>query len=514
MASIDGSANDSTLAERYRVLLEIGRSLAGTLSEDDLYRAIYRETARVLQADGFYIAVYDPARDRARVVFYADRGQEKEESIEYRGSDSEVIRTGSPSMVEDRLELHSLIVLGEEDTEITRSAISAPMRYKGRVVGAVSAQSYRPRAYSQADVELLQGIGDVAAVAVENARHVAEIQRRRREAERLEEIGRALSRSLDAQEVLEKVIQAATHLLEADSATVWLLEREESPPGWVARVGACTRVLDLPGGSIRVPPALVERVVRRREAITVDDLHQAEAIPDILKERLGSGTRSGLLVPLVTGDRVVGALSAGSAEHRLFTREDEQLLWRLASQAAVSLENARLHQKLQALSLTDPLTGLPNRRHLEIELERESAAAGRGRSLCVVLFDLDNFKQYNDRLGHMAGDEVLRCLGAILHTESRAMNLVARFGGDEFVSLLSDTDEEGARNHAERVAAAVARHPFMEPHGITISYGIARHGAEGDTGEELLRKADEALYRSKANRPGRSGSRSMTPGTR
>lgn len=499
MPPSESRSNDPSPVERYRVLLEIGRSLAGTLSEDDLYRAIYRETARVVEADGFYIAVYNPETDLARVVFYADRGEEREVSIEYRGSDSEVIRTASPSVVEDRLELHSLIVLGEEESEITRSAISAPLRHKGRVVGAISTQSYRPRAYGQEDVELLQGIADLAAIAVENARYVAEIQRRRREAERLEEIGRALTRSLDAQEVLEKVIQAATHLLEADTATVWLLERVETPPpGWIVRVGACTRILDLPDGSLRVPAALAELVIRRREALRVDDVQATEEIPAVLRERLG--TRSGVLVPLVTGDRVIGALSAGTREARHFTQEDEQLLWRLASQAAVSLENARLHQRLQALSLTDPLTGLPNRRHLEIELEREIAAAGRGRSLSLVLFDLDNFKQYNDRLGHMAGDEVLRCLGAILNTESRAMNLVSRFGGDEFVSLLSDTDEEGARNHAERVASAVARHPFMEPHGITISYGIARFGIDGATGEELLRVADQSLYRSKGSR--------------
>ena len=479
-------------AERYRVLLEIGRSLAGTLSEDDVYRAV--------EADGFYIAVYDAETDRARVVFYADRGEEREVSIEYRGSDSEVIRTASPSVVEDRLELHSLIVLGEEDTDITRSAILAPLLHKGRVVGAISTQSYRPRAYGREDVELLQGIADLAAVAVENARYVAELKRRRREAERLEEIGRALTRSLDATEVMEKVVQATTHLLEADTSTVWLLERVETPPpGWVVRVGACTQRLDLPD-ALRVPQELVELIIRRRDSLRVDDIPSSNLVPEILKERLG--TRSGLLVPLVTGDRVIGALSAGTRESHRFTSEDEQLLWRLASQAAVSLENARLHARLQALSLTDPLTGLPNRRHLEIELEREVAAAGRGRSLSLVLFDLDRFKQYNDRLGHMAGDEVLRCLGAILATESRAMNLVSRFGGDEFVSLLSDTDEEGARNHAERVASAVARHPFMEPHGITISYGIARFGVDGVTGEELLRVADESLYRAKAARRG------------
>ena len=172
------------LAERYRVLLEIGRTLTGTLGPDDLFRAIYRETARVVEASGFYIALYDEPTDLATVIFYADRGVERRVEISYKGSESSVMRDGQPTIISDRVQAHSLMVLGDEDTEITRSAISVPLLTQDRVIGALSCQSYQPNAYDEDDLELLQGIADLAAVAIENAHYFAEIEARRREAER------------------------------------------------------------------------------------------------------------------------------------------------------------------------------------------------------------------------------------------------------------------------------------------------------------------------------------------
>ncbi len=152
------------------------------------------------------------------------------------------------------------------------------------------------------------------------------------------------------------------------------------------------------------------------------------------------------------------------------------------------------------MSLTDPLTGLPNRRHLELHLSQELAAARRGRKLSVVLFDLDNFKQYNDTLGHLAGDEVLSAVGDVLAGETRAMNLVARYGGDEFLAVLSDTSVEGARQHADRVAARVAKHPSLGPAGITLSAGVAGFDDRTSSIAELIQAADEDMYRSKASK--------------
>jgi diguanylate cyclase (GGDEF)-like protein len=167
----------------------------------------------------------------------------------------------------------------------------------------------------------------------------------------------------------------------------------------------------------------------------------------------------------------------------------------------VALANARLHESIRALSLTDPLTDLPNRRHMDMQLRREVAAARRGRHVCVALFDLNDFKGLNDRLGHVVGDHILRHFGRILTSETRAMNLAARYGGDEFITILTDVPRAGAENHAKRVERRLAAHSELSKYGVTVSYGIAEFDpVKMFEVEDLIQEADRDLYRAKEAR--------------
>lgn len=494
MAQAETNTARSTIAERYRVLLDIGHNLARTLSTQHLYRSIYKETARVLEAAGFYVSLYDKEKDLATVVFYADQGIERNVAISYRGSDSDVLRGGRGTIVYDRVENRSLMVLGEEGTEITRSAISAPLIYEGEVVGTISTQSYQPRAYREEDLELLQGIADLAAVAINNAWHVTELDARRREAERIEEIGRAISSSLDAKEVLRAVIDAVLELLQADGSTVWLME------GGSARVAASGGKLRLTEGSQwAIPDPVRQAVVLDRRTLLVEDLLNSGFLPPDERRRVQA--QSALLVPLVLDDEVAGGLSAVKLEAASISQEEVDLLLRLASQASVALMNARLHESIQALSLTDPLTDLPNRRHMDMHLKREVAAARRGRNVCVVLFDLNDFKAHNDRLGHVVGDRILRRFGSLLLGETRAMNLAARYGGDEFISILTELPRVGAELHAHRVVSRVQEDPELSHYGVSVSYGIGEFDpATMFEVEDLVKAADSQLYQAKMGR--------------
>lgn len=483
----------ATFQERYSVLVDVARVLNSTLRTGELYRAIHQQAIRVLDCTGFYIALYDEAEDMATVVFAAERGEASFPGLRYRGSESPAIREGRPAISHTgEIAARQFAALGVHVP--SRCSLHAPMVREGRVLGLISAHSEVEDQYAWEDLELLAAIGDLAAVAVENARHLGQMERRRREAERLEEIGRALTSSLELSHVLGRIVEAAVELLRVDSASVWLFREGMAELAMAGGDPAAAPGRDV----VPVPEEIFRRILGIRTPLILDDVSTSDIVPPELRSIVR--TRSAAVVPLRLETRVLGALALGQVEPRAFGPADLRLLERLADQAAIAVENARLHAEIRALSLTDPLTGLPNRRQLELYLEREFAAARRGRALSVVLFDLDHFKEYNDAEGHQAGDVALQRFAEVLMSQTRTMNLVARLGGDEFVAVLSGSDEEGARHQVERVRRAMARDPVLER--IGVSAGLAGYRDSLDSPWQIIAEADRSLYRAKADRAG------------
>lgn len=152
-------------------------------------------------------------------------------------------------------------------------------------------------------------------------------------------------------------------------------------------------------------------------------------------------------------------------------------------------------REAEQMALTDSLTGMPNRRHSVVFVEAAFAAAQRGVALTVVLFDLDRFKVFNDTRGHLAGDEALKKVSHILMASTRRMNLTARWGGEEFLSMLSETPLEGGVIFAERVLAEI--HEVFPDGAVTVSAGVARYHQGMDSPARLLHAADQAMYAAK-----------------
>jgi diguanylate cyclase (GGDEF)-like protein len=184
--------------------------------------------------------------------------------------------------------------------------------------------------------------------------------------------------------------------------------------------------------------------------------------------------------------------------------------WRIAGGVAVAFIAASLglgalaemlrRQKSSAMQLAfrDVLTGLPNRRMVDLFLQQHFAASQRGQPLTLAIFDLDRFKNYNDTYGHAAGDEALEAFGDILKRQTRDSDIAGRYGGEEFLAILPSSDAEGARQYAERVREALARHELPSGTRITVSAGVAVSGPTMSDASELVRAADAALYQAKA----------------
>lgn len=211
-----------------------------------------------------------------------------------------------------------------------------------------------------------------------------------------------------------------------------------------------------------------------------------------------------LSVPMKHKDRVVGVLNFSRPEVNAFSAEEIKLLISVASQAALAIANARLYQETVELSLTDPLTGIHNRRHLFARLDMELARAQRfGTEVSLLMIDIDHFKHFNDSFGHPAGDEVLRGVARVIESSIRRIDTVARVGGEEFVVVLPGTGKADAAEVADKLRRAVERTSFaggeQQPGGrVTISLGYCTYPADAGDALLLVEAADRALYASKS----------------
>ena len=217
---------------------------------------------------------------------------------------------------------------------------------------------------------------------------------------------------------------------------------------------------------------------------------------------------SALAVPLIAHRELVGTMTLYSGRRRHWGSETQRVFALYAAQVAIAIANARLLGESRRLASDDPLTGLTNRRVLVERLEAETAEARRhGDAFCVILCDVDGLKAVNDTAGHLVGDSVLRSVAATLRSTARAEDVVARFGGDEFVLLLPRTGLDAARALVKRLGDELPEQTYMwggMPHALPrVSFGIAAFPEDGLLADHLIAKADERMYADKARAGGR-----------
>ena len=213
-------------------------------------------------------------------------------------------------------------------------------------------------------------------------------------------------------------------------------------------------------------------------------------------------TRTVLCVPIFSKKRPVAVLEMLNKIGKPFDRQDLRLLTHLAEQASIALERATLQEQATNLGLTDELTRMYNARYFEQALDREIRRCRRYGSMMALIFvDLDHFKTINDRYGHLMGSQCLAKVAQIMATSVRDVDILARYGGDEFVVILPETTVATAKAVAERLHAEIGSHVFLKETGanvhISASIGIAGFPDHARTKEEIIRKADEAMYQAK-----------------
>ncbi|MBX5473908.1 MAG: sensor domain-containing diguanylate cyclase [Thermoleophilia bacterium] len=361
-------------------------------------------------------------------------------------------------------------------------AISAALGAGVVLLGALGVVASR-RAGRRADARVDEVVRTLETRMDELARELAGAMERAEEEGRRSRFLREIAGTIDLDDVLARTLEAASALPGADAALV--------------------RLDAQPGKPVVATLGLSADEAERQAIAGPPDGHEARAIelgyrygPELADEELVHG---GLAVPLVVEGSRLGHLTVFTrAAGRRFTDDDVRRLEEIAERAAPAIENARRFREVRLLADLDALTGLHNRRYFHETLAREVARAHRyGRGLALVVFDLDDFKAINDRIGHLGGDAVLAEAAARVREVVRSADLACRVGGDEFAVIVPEAGLEEARQLVQRIERAVSSRPIGDAGRVRLSAGIAELRPEDDP-ISLFERADQRLYAAKA----------------
>jgi diguanylate cyclase (GGDEF)-like protein/putative nucleotidyltransferase with HDIG domain len=329
--------------------------------------------------------------------------------------------------------------------------------------------------------------------------YLEQIKSAHREVYALYEIASTFGASLEIADLSQILVNKAGHMVPFDTCAVYLFDELKNYATVAHASGLNAEALH--GHCVAPGEGVIGFVIaNRRTASGFDPMldFTAFALPE------AQTYRSMIALPLVKDERLLGVLAVYSLKPELYTDDHLHLLDTVARLASDAFSNALQHAEAESNALTDPLTSLPNARALQLRFSEEEARARRnGTSFQVIMLDLDEFKLVNDTYGHSIGDQMLREVARVLNAQLREYDFLARYAGDEFVAVVQDLPRAQADDLCERIERAIAQLSLRVPPDkrarVGISVGAARFGVDGETLNQLLIAADQAMYSVKSD---------------
>ena len=496
-------------SEQLERIETLSRKLSRSRATEEVAEAVATEIASVIDWHGlrFFVLAADgetltPIKLRSRVPHYQHETPELLQLRLGEGLGGHIAQSRVAELVNNAAQdPRGARVPGTD--EVDESMIVVPLVYEDRVLGVLELFRLGLNAFGETDLRLAQIVGAQAAVALMNARQLEELERRLASQRELLTITDRLLAQRERGAVFEAIADTLAEVVPHDTLTIYVVD---------AAAGCLVPILardEYAEQILATRPALgagiTGDVIARGEAEIIND---ADKDPRVIHV---PGTpedddEAMIVAPIRNPEGVIGALNLYRSGAK-FEESELDIVRLFTNLAAIALENASVHDQLLHAAVTDPLTGLPNRRLFGERVDEALVDRRKSRPKLAVLFlDIDRFKLVNDSLGHAAGDAVLQAVGDRLRRATRGSDVVARLGGDEFGILLNDIDDpEQAVITSRRIIAALSEPVEVEGRRVVVSasIGIAFDAAhEPITAGELLRDADTAMYRAKANTPG------------
>ena len=333
---------------------------------------------------------------------------------------------------------------------------------------------------------------------MEPSARIAELERKIRELTVFHDIGKTLTSTLDLSRVLETIMEQVSNLFRPDTWSLLLLDPERKELHFEIAVGQAAEKLKQV--RMKLGEGVAGWVALHGKPLFVPEADSDQRFTSRIDQIASVHTRTIAAVPIKGREGVLGVMEiVNTPEAMKFGQEEMFMLEALADYTAIAIENARHVQRIHELTITDDCTSLFNSRHLHNVLQSEIYRSNRyGYEFSVLFLDLDRFKQVNDAHGHLVGSKLLAQVGNLIKDHLRMIDFAFRYGGDEFVTLLPQTDKHAAMNVARRLHRLLNDACFLREEGlnlkITASFGLACFPSDARTKNELVRLADEAMY--------------------
>jgi len=472
--------------KEFELLSQVGQAVSSHLDPDDVLRTVHRELGNLFDIQNFYVAFLEVGEMRFELEVEDGKVLPKRSRKAANGISEHVIHSGRPLLIRSDMESTRIRLGIVFEGQAPKCFMAVPILRFNQPVGIMAAMNYeREFAYGGRDLEVMETAAGQVAVAIENARLFAEELRRARHLEFLNSVSRTAISSQNAEQMLAEIVGEIQRNFHFDHIGIGILDYATKEIEIKAEAGTTTSVL---GRRVPVGTGIIGKAARTNEL--VQDAGEGRGL---LPE-----ARSTLAIPLTYAETLLGVLNLESRRENAFAEQEVLILRTLADLLATALHNVYVFQKLQQQAITDSLTGIKTRRFFLESVQGEWKRASRsGRPFSVVMVDLDGFKDINDTLGHLEGDLVLARIGRLLEQKSRQSNVVARYGGDEFVILMPETSLEQAQVLSERLRLWIATDPMLSGMKVTGSFGVATYPVHGAQVEDILRVADAGMYISK-----------------
>jgi diguanylate cyclase (GGDEF)-like protein len=325
----------------------------------------------------------------------------------------------------------------------------------------------------------------------------AETARQTQELNIFHDVAKALTSSLDLDSILQTILDKMAEYFRPDTWSLLMVDEAKNELYFAIAVGTAAEALK--NVRLKIGEGIAGHVAKYGEKLIVPDVSADPRFAKRIDQTTQWETQSIICVPVKSKLRVQGVIQLVNVDLAHFGNEESFFLQALCDYAAIAIENARSVEKIQELTITDDCTGLYNARHLYKTLETEVYRSSRfGYEFSVLFIDLDHFKQVNDTHGHLIGSKLLAEIGYLIKAQLRLIDFAFRYGGDEFVVLLPQTDKDSAMVVARRLRDSLRASCFCREEGLNLnvraSMGLATYPHDAKTPHDIIRQADGMMY--------------------